>query len=77
MGTLMPNEVAKRWGFKVHYLERHKQIGVLRTGGKARIIGIIPRMPMTMGSRTEEVIVGVCNVGDIDVLLGNDINFKL
>ena len=32
---------------------------------------------MTMGSRIEEVIIGVCNVGDFDVLLENDINSKL
>ena len=77
MGTLIPDEVAKIWGFKVHYLERHKLIGVSGIGGKAKIIGIIPKMPVTMGSRTEEVIVGVCNVGDFDVLLGNDVNSKL
>ena len=34
-------------------------------------------MPVTTGSITEEVIVGVCNVGDFDVLLGNDVNSKL
>ena len=32
---------------------------------------------MTMGSKTEEVIVGICNVGDFDVLLENDIKSKL
>ena len=77
MGTLMPDEVAKRWGIKIHYLKRYKQIGVSGIGGKAEIIGIIPKMLITMGSRTDEVIVGICNLGDFDILLGNDITSKL
>ena len=46
-------------------------------GGKGKFIGVISKACITMGIRTEECIIGILDIGEFDILLGNDITSKL
>ena len=37
---------------------------------------MIPKMWITVGSRMEECNVGICDLGEFDILLGNDVTSK-
>ena len=41
-------------------------------GGKGNIIGVISKACITMGIRIEECIIGILDIGEFDILLGND-----
>ena len=75
----MPEEVAKRWGLQksIAYFPQKDQISVNGVGGKGHIVGVIPKIYITIGMRTEACVVGICDTGKFDILLGNDVTSKL
>ena len=46
-------------------------------GGKGNIIGVISKACIIMGIRIEECIIGILDIREFDILLGNDITSKL
>ena len=68
-------EVAKRVNLanEIIWFTKDKVLEVNGVGGKAKIIGMIPRLPITLGNRIITSLVGIIDQGKFDILLGNGI----
>ena len=70
---MIPLEVAKRVNLanEIIWFTKDKVLEVNGVDGKAKIIGMIPRLPITLGNRIITSIVGIIDQGKFDILLGN------
>ena len=75
---MIPLEVAKRVNLanKIIWFTKDKVLEVNGGGGKAKIIGMIPRLPITLGNRILTSMVGIIDQGKFDILLGNGTTSK-
>ena len=57
-------------------LPSENRINIKGIGGQSKIVGILPKLFVTFGSRVEHCMVGIISGGDFDLLMGNDLNAK-
>ena len=70
---MIPLEVAKRINLTndIIWFTKDKILEVNGVGGKSKIIGMIPRLPITLWNRIITSMVGVIDQGKFDILLSN------
>ena len=72
---MIPLEIAKRINLAndIIWFTKDKILEVNEVGGKAKIIGMIPRLPIILGNRIITSMVGIIDQRKFDILLGNRI----